>query len=187
MNNKKYLKVMFDTKSRYNDFEYQINKENVANKWNPNATTPEEMGGFNFSCEEKVVRWLHNGDTIYDVLISNDAEVINVKECATPNGVFRSNKIILTNPRKVTDDMALEFYNKSTIPEKAYSKTLGSVAIMGYDKTARKILNDKVNKGNIDLYINEWNDFINKSNRKNSNKTVKYIEKQLINIKNSNI
>lgn len=177
----KYLKVMFSTKSRYNDFEYKLNEINESQTWNPLAKSPEEMGGLNFSNEENIIRWIHNGDTIYDVIIPEDAEVISVKESATPYGVFRSNKIIISNPRKVTDEMALEFYEKSTIPESAYPNALGGVSIMNYYNTAVKILNDKVNKENIAYYLNEWNDFISKHERKDCNETVKYIDKMLNN------
>ena len=48
------------------------------------------------------------------------------------------------------------------------------------------ILNDKVNKNNINQVIDEWNDFIDhggKSDRKNINKLVYEIEKTLKNIK----
>lgn len=82
--------------------------------------------------------------------------------------VYRTNKIIIKNPRKVTDDMAYQFYKISNIPEKSYYKAL-----------AAAILNDKVNKNNINQVIDEWNDFIDhggKSDRKNINKLVYEIE-----------
>ena len=34
------------------------------------------MAGFNFEIEDKILRWLHRGDTIYNVDIPNAAEVI---------------------------------------------------------------------------------------------------------------
>ena len=179
----KYIKVMFKNKGA--NYEYKIGEVNVANIWNPSAKSGKDFGGFNFSTEEKIIRWLHRGDTLYDVEIPNDAEMIDVVESATPHGVFRSNKIILSNPRKVTDEMALEFYKKSNIPEVAYYKTLGVVSIMNYKKTALKILKDKVNKNNIDLVLEEWNDFINNKNRKDSTETVKLINKLLLEIKNN--
>lgn len=179
----KYIKVMFGNKGA--NYEYKIGKVNVANIWNPNAKSGKDFGGFNFSTEEKIIRWLHRGDTLYDVEISDDAEVIDVVESATPHGVFRSNKIILSNPRKVTDEMALEFYKKSSIPEEAYYKTLGVVSIMNYKNTALQILKDKVNKNNIDLVLEEWNDFINNKNRKDLTETVKLINKLLLEIKNN--
>ena len=54
-------------KSNAGGFEYKIDEVNVAKSWNPEALTPEEMGGFNFGTEDKILRWLHHGDTIYDV------------------------------------------------------------------------------------------------------------------------
>lgn len=180
----KYLKVMFDNKGA--NYEYKIDEVNVANVWNPNAKSGKEFGGFNFSVPDKIIRWLHRGDTLYDVIIPDDAEVIDVVESATPHGVFRTNKIILTNPRKMTDDMALEFYKISTIPEVAYYRTLPVVTIMGYEKTANQILKDKINKNNIDEVLEEWKEFMGKNNRRNANKLVDDIENKLYEIKNNN-
>ena len=185
----KYVRVMDGLKSNAGGFDYKIDEVNVSENWNPKATTPEEMGGFNFSVEDKILRWLHRGDTLYDVIIPEDAEVVDCVPSATPHGVFRSNKIIITNPRKVTDEMALEFYNKSTIPEKAYYKALAAVSIMNYRNTAFAILRDKVNKQNIDLVLQEWNDFINHGgdgNRRDSNELVKEVDNTLKEIQKLN-
>lgn len=184
----KFLKVMFGNKGA--NYEYKIDEVNIANTWNQNADSGKDFGGFNFSTEDKILRWLHRGDTLYDVIIPDDAQVIDCVESATPHGVFRSNKIIVTNPRKVTDEMALDFYKKSTIPEFAYYKALGAVSVMGYEKTALAILRDKVNKDNIDIVLEEWNDFINhggKDDRKDSNEVVNMINEMLLDIKNSSI
>lgn len=180
MDQPKYLKVMFGSKGA--NYEYKIDEVNVAPVWNPNAKSGKEFGGFNFSTEDKILRWLHRGDTLYDVIIPEDAEVIDCVESATPHGVFRSNKIIITNPRKVTDEMALDFYNKSTIPEIAYYKALGAVSLMNYKKTALHIFHDKVNKDNIDIVLNEWNDFMNNGgdgNRIGINATFLLIDQKL--------
>lgn len=162
----KYLKVMFGNKSDANSigFEYKIGEINIANNWNPNATNPKEVGGFNFSVEDKIIRWLVRGDTIYDVKIPDDAEIIDIPHPSTPHGVFRANKIIVLNPRKVTDKMAMDFYKKSTIPEKSYYKAMVGCAIRGYMNTAMKILKDKVNNENIDLVLEEFKDFCTNKN-----------------------
>ena len=165
------------------DYKYKIGEVNIANVWNTKAKSGKDFGGFNFSTEDKIIRWIHRGDTLYDVILPKDAEVIDIVESATPHGVFRTNKIIITNPRKVTDDIAFEFYKKSTIPKEAYPKALAAVSIMNYYKTATAILKERVNNKNIDFYLSEWNDFINRDDRKNINETVKYIEMQLNNIK----
>ena len=169
----KYVKVMFGNKGA--NFEYKIGEINVATVWNPKAEKGRDFGGFNYANEDSILRWLHRGDTIYDVEIPLDAENIKVEGATT---IYRTNKILLTNPRKVTDEMALYYYNISNIPEKAYYKALGVVAIMNYKKTAFQILKDKVNKDNINEVLEEWNDFIShgdKNDRRDLNGLVKEI------------
>ena len=108
----KYVKVMNGLKSDAQDFEYKLNEINIAQKWNPNNLDPMEMGGFNFSTKDKILRWLHRGDTIYDVYIPKDAEVIKVDD---EKGIYRANKIIVSNPQKITDEVVLELYKKNYI------------------------------------------------------------------------
>ena len=155
----KYVKVMFGLISGADkNLEYKLNEVNVCNNWNLIATKGRDFGGFNYTEEDSILRWLHRGDTIYDVEIPKDAENIKIDGATT---IYRTNKIIIKNPRKVDDDLALHFYKISNIPEKAYYKTLGVVSIMNYKNTALTILRDKVNKDNIDIVLEEWNDFIN--------------------------
>lgn len=157
----KYLKVMFgNTSGADKDLKYKLNDVNVAKKWNPKANNPEDMGGFNFSVEDKILRWLVRGDTLYDVTIPEDVDIIDVESKSAPGGVFRSNKIILSNPRKVTDDIAMDLYLKSDLPEKSYYKALIGCAVRGYKNTCFKIIKDKVNENNIDIVLSEANDFI---------------------------
>ena len=158
----KYLKVMFGNKGA--DYEYRIDEINVSNNWNPNTFDPEKMGGFNFSTEDKILRWLIRGDTLYDVVIPDDAEVVDCPSESAPHGVFRSNKIIITNPRIVTDDIAFDLYLKSNLPEKSYYKALAGCAIRGYRNTCLSIIEDKVNCDNIDLVLNEIHDFVSPFN-----------------------
>lgn len=65
----KYVRVMDGLKSNASGFEYKLDKVNVSNDWNPTEIEPEKMCGFSFSTEDKILRWLHRGDTIYDVII----------------------------------------------------------------------------------------------------------------------
>ena len=154
----KYVKVMYGTTSgAKSDFEYKLNEINISNNWNPNADNPKDFGGFNYCAEECILRWLHRGDTIYDVEIPEDAE--NVKlEGATV--IYRANKIIIKNPRKVDDELALYFYQISKIPEKSYYKALAGIMLRGYKNTCLQLIRDKVNKSNIDLVLKEINDFV---------------------------
>ena len=177
----KYVKVMFGNKGA--NFEYKIGEVNIANTWNLNAKKGRDFGGFNYTTEDCILRWLHRGDTLYDVKVPENAENIKLQSATT---IYRCNKIILTNPRKVTYKMALEFYKKSNIPEKSYYKALGSVSLMNYKNTALAILKDKVNKDNIDIVLEEWNDFIQHGgdgNRYNANETIKLINECLNKIK----
>lgn len=156
----KYLKVMFGTQSGANkNLEYKIGEINVANNWNTNAMDPKEFGGFNFSEETKILRWLVRGDTIYDVKVPEDAEIIDVENLTTPHGVFRTNKIILTNPRTITDEIAMHLYKVSNIPEKTYYKALAGLAIRGCFETCKLLIKERVNKDNIDLVLNEIANF----------------------------
>ena len=157
----KYLKVMFGTSSgANNNLKYKIDEINISNNWNPSAQDSKKMGGFNFSTEDKILRWLIRGDTLYDVEIPDDAELIDCPSKSAPHGVFRSNKIILHNPRKITDEIALDLYRKSKLPEISYYKSLAGCAIRGYRNTCLEIIKDKVNKSNIDLVLSEIDDFV---------------------------
>lgn len=183
----KFVKVMYGTTSgAKSDFEYKLGEVNMSNNWNPKADSGKEFGGFNYCDEKCILRWLHRGNTIYDVEVPKDAENIKLDGATT---IYRTNKIIVKNPRKVDDDLALHFYEISEIPEKSYYKALGAVAVMNYKKTALKILKDKVNKKNINEVLEEWNEFIDhdgKNDRKDSNETVKLVERILLEIKTDN-
>lgn len=184
----KFVKVMFGTTSgAKSDFKYKINEVNISENWNPTAENGRDFGGFNYTTEDCILRWLHRGDTIYDVEVPKDAENIKLEGATT---IYRANKIIISNPRKVDDDLALHFYKISKIPEKSYYKALGIVSIMNYKNTAYAILKDKVNKNNIDEVLEEWNDFIihgNKDDRKDVNRLVNEIENYLYEIKSDSL
>lgn len=157
--NKRYMKVMDGTISHANGFEYKLNKINVAEQWNPNADNSKDFGGFDFSTEDKILRWLLRGDTIYDVDVPLDAEIIEVDNKNTPNGVFRTNKIIVNNPRKITEEIVMDLYLKSEIPEKTYFQCLTFLSLRNYAKVCKQIIADKVNDGNIDLTIETFENF----------------------------
>lgn len=173
---KKYVKVMFGDISGASDFRYKINEVNIASNWNPKASTPKEMGGFNFSVEDKILRWLVNGDTLYDVIIPDDAEVIDCINNSAPHGVFRTNKIIISNPRIVTDKLAMKLYLKSNLPEKSYYKALAGLAIRGYINTCKKLISDRVNKNNINLVLDEIQDFTKNSFKTTSESIMNFMK-----------
>ncbi len=167
MDNNKYVKVLFGNTGT-GGMKYKIGKENIAETWRPNQIDPKKCGGFNFSTEDKIIRWLVRGDTLYDVTIPEDAEVIEVSSESDFNGVFRTNKIIITNPRLIDDEMAMELYKKSNLQEKSYFKAMAGCALRGYMNVAKKIFEDKVNEENINLAIDEFEDFCKDKGDKDS-------------------
>ena len=108
------------------DFKYKINEINVAKIWNPKAKNSKDFGGFNYCTEKCILRWLHRSDTIYDVIIPKDAE--NIKLIGKAE-IYKANKIIITNPRKIYDKLALHFYKISKIQKEAYYKDLPQLAL----------------------------------------------------------
>lgn len=153
------MRVMYGTKSHAGGFEYKINEVNETENWNPKASNPEEFGGFNFSTEDKILRWLLRGDTIYDVEIPDDAEVVECENKNTPHGVFRSNKIILKNPRKLDADLVMDLYLKSDMPENTYFQCLTFLSLRNYNEVCKRIIRDKVNKDNVAQAIKTFTTF----------------------------
>ena len=136
------------------------NKEIISDVWDPNNADWEKRGGINFSNEENILRWISRGDTLYEVELPNDAEIIKVNNQKTPNGIFVSNKIIMQNPKPATDELTMELYKKSNMPLKTYFETIAALAIRGCYDTALEIIKDKVDMNNIDEVIDEYTNFI---------------------------
>ena len=157
----KYVRVMDGLKSNAGGFDYKLNEINIAKKWNPNNLDPEQMGGFNFGTEDKILRWLHRGDTIYDVVIPDDAEVIKVDE---EKGIYRANKIIVTNPREITDDMVMDLYKKTTLSNKIIAQCLLILIWKNRIEISKYIIKDRVNLDNVSEILEE---FVNYAGDKN--------------------
>jgi len=157
----KYVRVMDGLKSNASGQEFKLNEVIVANTWNPSEIEPRKMGGFNFSTEEKILRYIFRGDTIYDVIIPEDAEVVKVDE---EKGIIRANKIIVTNPRPITEDMVIDIYKKSTLSINRYFQCIYCLLFRKYINASKYIINDLVNKENINEAIKEFEDFASRSN-----------------------
>lgn len=154
---KKYVRVMDGIKSNAGGFEYKLDEENIVDNWNPKANTPEEMGGFNFSTEDKILRWLHRGNIIYDVIIPDDAEVIL---CDEEKGIYRANKIIVTNPRNITDELVLDLYKKTTLSDKIIAQCLVTLLWKDRKEISKYIIKDRVNLKNINNIMSEFKDYV---------------------------
>ena len=157
----KYVRVMDGFKSNASVQEFKIDEVITSKLWNPKETEPEKMGGFNFSTEDKILRYIFRGDTIYDVIIPNNAEVVLVDES---KGIYRANKIIVTNPRKITEDMVIDIYKKSTLPTDRYFQCIYCLLFRRYINASKYIINDIVNLENIDEAIKEFENFASRSN-----------------------
>jgi len=156
----KYVRVMDGKRSNAGEFEYKLDEINMSDNWNPKADDHKKMGGFNFSSEDKILRWLHRGDTIYDVIIPTDAEVVLRDE---EQGIWLTNKIIVTNPRKITDEMVIELYHKTTLSNKVIAKCLQTLLWKNRIEIAKYIIDNRVNKQNVDEFIYEFEQYAKKS------------------------
>ena len=157
---KKYMRIMDGQKSNAGGFEYKLDLINETDNWNPEEIEPEKMGGFNFSTEDKILRWIHRGDTIYDVIIPDNAEVIL---CNEEKGIYRSNKIIVTNPRELTDEVIIDLYNKTTLSNRVLAQCLQVLLWKRKIEISKFIINDRVNKENVDEFIFEFEKYVKKS------------------------
>lgn len=176
----KYVRVMNGLESDASKYKFKLNEVNEAKNWYKEDEKTNPTGGFYFSTEEGIIRWLLRGDTIYDVTIPEDAFL--VKENNTRNIVFRANKIIISNPKKITDEYAIELYKKSNLPEDIYFRIIGILAMCGYEKASKVIIDERINEKNIkeaiDYYIST-NIYLNeKRDRKAYNKILKILKEK---------
>ena len=155
----KYMRVMYGLRSHAGGFEYKLNEVNETSNWNPNASNPEDFGGFNFSTEDKIFRWLLRGDTLYDVEVPDGAEIIECENKNAPHGVFRSNKIIIKNPRKLDKEIVMDLYLKSDLPDNSYFQCLTFLSLRNYDEVCKRIIKYKVNKDNVIQAIETFTTF----------------------------
>jgi len=157
----KYVRVMDGLKSNAGGFNYKLDEINISEKWDTSTLEPEEMGGFNFCTEDKILRWLHRGNTIYDVIIPEDAEVVL---CDAEKGIYRSNKIIVTNPRPITDELVIELYKKTTLSNKIIAQCLVTLLWKKRKEISQYIIKDRVNLNNIEEILNEFISYAGEEN-----------------------
>ncbi len=162
---KKYVRVMDGLRSNASGEEFKLDEVIEAKLWNPKEIEPDKMGGFNFGTEDKILRFIFRGDTIYDVIIPKDAEVIEVDK---DKGIYRANKIIVTNPRTITEDMVIEIYKNSNLPINRYFQCIYCLLFRKYINASKYIINDIVNKDNINEAIKEFEEFAARSNGNNT-------------------
>ena len=160
---KKFVKAINMIKEYDDKRKFSIDEIATADKMvNINPTKQEDIGGLCISTYNKVLRWILRGDTLCDVIIPEGEKVY---ECTTskncPHGVFVANKIILTNPRTIDDNLVLDLYEKSDLPWKSYFQILPIIALRGFEKSCDKIINDKVTKDNKNEALEIYCSFLN--------------------------
>ncbi len=174
----KFMRVMDVLNSNASGFTFKINEVMIADNWNPLAKNPKDMGGFNYSTEDKILRWIHRGDTLYDVVIPKEAEVVKVNYA---KGIYRSNMIIVKNPRAITEDLLLKLFKKSTLKNKILYECLVTLLYRNHTDIVKKIIISKINKKNINAAIKGFEKYVA------NNKTFNYQklsdnEKEIYNI-----
>ena len=157
----KYLKWAFkDNVGHRDNQKFEIGKVITCDTWNPNNTDWDKRGGFNFTNEECALRWMSRGDTLYEVEVPEDGEILEVKNDKTPGGIIVANKIILKNPIPISEELLIAFYKKSKLPLTTYFECIGLLSSRGYYDLALTLIKDKVNMDNIDLALAEFNSSI---------------------------
>lgn len=157
----KYLKWAFkDNIGHRAKQKFEIDKVITCDTWDPDNTDWDKRGGFNFTNEECALRWMSRGDTLYEVEIPQDGEILEVKNDKTPGGIIVANKVILRNPIPISEELLMEFYKKSKLPLTTYFECIGLLASRGYYDIALNLIKDKVNMDNIDLALNKFNSSI---------------------------
>lgn len=186
--NSKYFRVIHTVKDYSDGRRFPLDEIVVSDqKIDLNATDRTQMGGFCISTYEYIFRWLIRGDTLCEVKIPEDGKIYKT---GSENGIYLAEKIILTNPRKIDDDFAMELYLNSTLPEKSYFIAMTACAICGYINTALKVCEDKVNKENVAIAIQELEGFCKRREEENyiidplAIENVKILYEKLKNIKN---
>lgn len=186
----KYYKFI-QTKKKYADGkEFPIDEIVEASRpVNLEAENPIDMGGFCVSIYENAFRWVVRGDTLCEVLIPEGEKIYTT---GSDNGIYIAQKIILTNPKKVDDEFAMQLYLNSKLPEKSYFLAMTACAICGYIKTALQVCLDKVNSENVEIAITELDDFCKRRMEEkyienaSEIETIKILRNKLLEIKKEN-
>lgn len=153
----KYYRVIHTVKEYSDGRRFPLDEIVVADQQvDLEATDRTKMGGFCISSYEFIFRWLIRGDTLCEVKIPEDSKIYKT---ASDNGIYLSDKIILTNPKKIDDSFAMKLYFNSKLTERSYFIALTVCAICGYIRTALKVLEEKVNEENVDIAIQEFEEF----------------------------
>ncbi len=186
MEKKKYVRIMKEIDSNGNGYPFKLNEINETDRCNTKSKDPKVFGGFNFTTEDKALRWTIRGTTIYEVEIPNDAKTLEIVDEQYPDGIYKSNKIIIKNPKELTENIMLDLYKKSNLPEVSYFQCLSFLSLRNYKEVCKKIIKDKVTEDNINLAIKHFKSFLSVS-EKEKTECYKEVEEMLEEIKDTRL
>lgn len=156
-----YVKAIKMNKGYEDGRSFPLNEVIVADKEiNLLAEDKDELGGINVSNYDNVIRWIIRGDTLCDVTIPDDGNIYETVHTATNHGTFRADKIILSNPRKIDDELALDLYKRSNLPWKSYIQILSYISTLDFRKTCDMIVKDRINKDNVQEAIEIFDNYL---------------------------
>ena len=183
-NNKFYKIIQVNNSNFKYNKTFPFNEIVISDKIiNLNATEISDIGGFFISTYEYIFRWIIRGDILCEVKVPENSKVYKT---VSENGAYVTEKIILTNPKKIDDNFAMELYTNSTLSDKSYFSAMAACDISGYINTAIKVYKDKVNKENVDIAISEFEGFCKRKSKEGlinsglDNKNVKILYDKLI-------
>lgn len=160
--NIKYYRVIQAVKGYRDGRRFPLNEVVISDKKvNIDAKAREDIGGFYISTLDYIFRWIIRGDTLCEVTIPEDTKIYKT---TSENGIFVADKIILSNPIKLDEELVMKLYKSSSLPEISYFKAMTACAICGYTNVALKVCEEKVNKRNVDIAIKELEEFCKRRN-----------------------
>ena len=91
----------------------------------------------------------------------------------------------MPNPKKITDDLVMDLYKKTRLSNKILADCLVTLIWKDRIKISKYIINDRVNKNNVDEFYTEFMNYSSKNNFENDELKAKYkeLEDMLLKIK----
>lgn len=145
---KKYYKMLYGKTSYGSEraYEHKINELVCHNNFDGDPL--HNFGGFFVADKSVILRFLTWGTTLYEVLVPDNAQIVEMSGGAVASGVYKVDKMILCNPIQLDDSMVLELIQNSCLSDSAWFETASLCALHGFRESALCIINSYVNKEN---------------------------------------
>lgn len=91
----------------------------------------------------------------------------------------------MSNPRKITDNLVMDLYKKTTLSNKILADCLVTLIWKDRIEISKYIINDMINKNNVDEFYTEFINYSSKNDFENDELKAKYkeLEDMLLKIK----